>query len=80
MEAELLTLGPGQVIVDLSGVSFLGSSGLQVLFTLAQRCERLVVVAPFQAPFRRALGVAELGRVATIVDTVAEALKDCAQP
>ncbi len=61
VEAELLTLGPGLVIVDLSGVSFLGSSGLQVLFALAQHCERLVVVAPFQAPFRRALGVAELG-------------------
>ena len=58
----------GLVVVDLSGLAFLGSAGLQLLFTLAQRCERLTVVAPRRAPFRRALEVAELGRVANVVE------------
>jgi anti-anti-sigma factor len=72
----LLELVPGPAIVDLSGLGFLGSAGLQVLFTLAEQCARLVVVAPAEAPFRRAIEVAELRRVATIADTLAAALED----
>ncbi|HET6551107.1 MAG TPA: SpoIIE family protein phosphatase, partial [Solirubrobacter sp.] len=72
LEPRLLELAPGPVIVDLSGVSFLGSSGLQVLFALAQRCARLTVVAPRGAPYRRALDVAELARVARVVDTLGD--------
>ena len=75
LEPRLLALAPGPVVVDLSGLAFLGSAGLQVLFTLAQRCERLVVVAPRRAAFRRALEVTEFGRVAHVADTVAAALE-----
>ena len=75
LEPRLLALAPGPVVVDLTGLAFLGSAGLQVLFTLAQRCERLVVVAPPGAAFRRALEVTELGRVAHVADTVAAALE-----
>ncbi len=76
---ELELLVPGPVIVDLSGLAFLGSAGLQVLFALAQR-GTLVVVAPVNAPYRRAIEVAELGRVALIADTRDAALKHFARP
>jgi anti-anti-sigma factor len=71
----LLELAPGSVVVDLSGLAFLGSAGLQVLFTLAQHCGRLAVVAPRHAPFRRALDVAQFGRVGYVADTLAAALE-----
>ena len=40
---------------------------MRALFALAERVQRLVVVAPADAPFRRALEVAELGRVAELI-------------
>ena len=52
------------MIVDLSRLAFLSSAGLAVLFGLAKHCVRIAVVAPVGAPFRRALEVAELSRVA----------------
>ena len=76
---ELLALAPGPVVVDLSGLAFLGSAGLQVLFSLAQQ-GALAVVAPPNAPYRRAIEVAELGRVALIADTRDAALKHFAGP
>ena len=75
IESELLALTPGPLIVDLSGLAFLASAGLRVLFGLANRCVRLAVIAPVHAPFRRALDVAELSTVAFIADTRHEALK-----
>jgi anti-anti-sigma factor len=78
--AELLTLGPGTVVVELSGVGFLGSAGLRVLFALAQRCLRLAVVAPPGAPFRRALEVAAFGQVAYVADTLQAALEHSVEP
>ena len=80
IEPELLALAPGPVIVDLSRLAFLSSAGLAVLFGLAKRCVRIAVVAPIGAPFRRTLEVAELSRVATIVDSVHLALEDFARP
>ena len=68
VEAELAELGAEPVVVDLSALAFIGSAGVRVLFALAERVQRLVIVAPPQAPFRRALEVAELGRVAELVD------------
>jgi anti-anti-sigma factor len=74
LERRLYALVPDPVVIDLSGLAFLGSAGLQVLFALAQRCERLAVVAPRRSAFRRALEVAELGRVAHLADTLEAAL------
>ena len=79
IEPELLALAPGPVIVDLSRLAFLSSAGLAVLFALARRCVRIAVVAPVGAPFRRTLEVAELARVAHVVDSVEAALEDFAQ-
>jgi anti-anti-sigma factor len=75
IESALLALAPGPVIVDLSGLAFLASSGLRVLFSLANRCVRLAVIAPVGAPFRRALDVAELSTVAFVAGTPYEALE-----
>jgi len=77
---QLLVLAPGPVVVDLSGLGFLGSAGLQVLFGLAQQAGRLAVVAPVDAPYRRAIEVAELGRVALIADTLEAALEHLLRP
>jgi len=70
VEAELVELGAEPVVVDLSALAFIGSAGVRVLFALAERVQRLVIVAPADAPFRRALEVAELDRVAELVETV----------
>ena len=70
VEAELAALGAEPVVVDLSALAFIGSAGVRVLFALAERVQRLVIVAPADAPFRRALEVAELGRVAELVETL----------
>jgi anti-anti-sigma regulatory factor len=66
---------PGPSIVDLSELAFLGSAGLRELFALARRCERLAVVAPPGAAFRRALDVAQLVRIAHVVDSVHAAVE-----
>jgi anti-anti-sigma factor len=76
----LLELAPGPAIVDLSGLGFMSSAGVQVVFALANRCVRLAVVAPPGAAFRRALEVAELGRVAHLSDNLEAALEHCARP
>ena len=46
-----------------------------MLFGLANRCVRIAFVAPPDAPFRRALDVAELSQVAFVADSPHEALK-----
>jgi anti-anti-sigma factor len=75
LEPALLKLAPGPLIVDLSAVGFLASAGLRVLFGLANKCVRIAVVAPRDAPFRRALDVAELSTVAFVADSPREALE-----
>ena len=80
VEPLLAELAPGPAVVDLSGLAFLGSAGLQVLFSLANRCMRLAVVAPPQSAYRRAMEVAELGRVAHLSDSLGAALEHCAGP
>ena len=79
VEPLLAELAPGPAIVDLSGLAFLGSAGLQVLFSLANRCVRLAVVAPPRSAFRRAMEVAELGRVAHLSDSLGAALEHCVE-
>lgn len=71
--AELGALGAEPVIADLSRLAFIGSAGVRILFGLAERVQRLVVVVPADAPFRRALEVAELGHAARIVERLEDA-------
>jgi anti-anti-sigma factor len=78
VEARLLELSPA--VIDLSGLAFLGSAGIQVLLTVAEKSVRLALVVPRAAPFRRALEVAELGRVVFITASRAAALEHLRAP
>lgn len=59
------------VRLDLAGVTYLDSTGLRFLFSLAERLERmqveLVVVAPPASIARKVLDVAGFGHIATVV-------------
>ena len=78
IEPELLALAPGPVIVDLSGLAFLSSAGL--CCSGWRSAVRIAVVAPPAAPFRRALDVAELARVAHVADSTHAALEHFGAP
>ncbi|MBB3663369.1 MULTISPECIES: STAS domain-containing protein [Prauserella salsuginis group] len=59
-----------RVSLDLTGVSYLDSSGLRILFTLADRLQRmqteLDIVAPPRTPVRRIVELAGFDAVATL--------------
>jgi anti-anti-sigma factor len=65
------------LIVDLSGTSYLDSSGVSLVFELAERLRRrqqqLRLVVPPAAPLRRVLRIVDAGGVVPIVETVEEA-------
>jgi anti-anti-sigma factor len=65
------------LIVDLSGTSYLDSSGVSLVFELAERLRRrqqqLRLVVPETAPLRRVLRIVDAGGVVPIVTSVEEA-------
>lgn len=67
------------VALDLSGVSYLDSSGVQMIYELAERLalrqQALALVAPPAAPARRVLEIVALGDTAPIAATLEEALR-----
>jgi anti-anti-sigma factor len=75
--ATLPVDGPG-VIVDLTQTTYLDSSGVRVLFELAERLEacqqRLVLVLTEEALIRRVIVLTKLDDVVLLVATVDEAL------
>lgn len=76
-EAELASsVTAGLVAVELSGCTFLDSSGLQTLVRAHRRVAeaggRLVLVAP-SAPARRVLAIATLDRFIPVAATLEEA-------
>lgn len=75
MRDEVLALAVGDVrglIVDLTMVSYLDSSGVKALFQLArdlrQHDQTLLVTVPVGSPLRRVLKVTGLHEVAPICD------------
>jgi anti-anti-sigma factor len=66
------------VVVDLSQTTYLDSSGIQLMFELAERLERrqqrLGVAVPEDAPIRRVLKVVSLDAAVPVVTTVDEAV------
>jgi len=70
---------PHPVIVDLSGVDFLGSAGLSLLVEAEQRCVEAGTPLRLVASSRvvlRALDAADLRQVFTVSDTVECALRE----
>ncbi|MFG1808119.1 STAS domain-containing protein [Streptomyces sp. NPDC049040] len=56
--ADALADTPGQVVVDLTGVDYLDSAGLAVLFTHADRIR--LIAPPLLDPVLRVSGLTEL--------------------
>jgi anti-anti-sigma factor len=63
------------LVLDLSGVSYLDSTGLRLIFRLARRLgdrqQRLRLVVPDDSRIRRVLTLAGVGTVAQVVPDVA---------
>jgi anti-anti-sigma factor len=66
------------VVLDLTEVDYLDSSGVQLLFELAERLDarqqRLAVVVPEGAPARKVLDIVSLDATAALVGTRDEAV------
>jgi len=64
------------VVVDLAGVRFLDSSGVQMLFELAERLtgrqQQLRLVVPPDSPARRVLEIVAFAETAPVLDSRAE--------
>jgi anti-sigma B factor antagonist len=63
-----------RVILDLTGVRYLDSAGIRVLFDLAKRLaerdQRLLLVLPADAPIRRTLEVSSLMSQVPMTETL----------
>jgi anti-anti-sigma factor len=77
---ELATAVPNRalgLVLDLSRTSYLDSSGVSLVFELAERLRRrqqqLRLVVPESAPLRRVLKIVNASRVVPITETVDEA-------
>jgi anti-anti-sigma factor len=66
------------VVLDLSDVTYLDSSGVQMVFELAERLDgrqqRLAVVVPVGAPARKVLDIVSIDATAPLADTRDEAV------
>jgi anti-anti-sigma factor len=70
------------VVLDLTDVEYLDSSGVQMVFELAERLEarqqRMAVVVPADAPAWRVLHIVSLDATAPLVDTREAAIRTLA--
>jgi anti-anti-sigma factor len=75
---------PACVLVDLSDVTYIDSSGIRLLFrlysALAEDPSRLVVVAPPGSSAARLLGLVALGDIGDVRPSVESALEACQGP
>lgn len=73
---EAVTNDALAMVIDLSGVTFLDSSGVQMLFELAERLsgrqQQLSVVVPPECPARRVLEIVAFGATAPVLDSRGE--------
>lgn len=71
---EAVRSGATLIIVDLSGVTFLDSSGIAMLFRLRQRLthsrQELRLVVPRQSPIRRVLDITRVGELIPIEESL----------
>ena len=68
------------VVIDLTATDYLDSSGVQMIFDLAQRMARrqqaIRVVVPEGAPIRRVLRIVELHSVVPVLAAVDDAVRE----
>ena len=72
------------VVVDTTGLEFMDSSGVSMLFSLARQVgshrQELRVVAPRGKPVARVLEIVEFGRAAPVDEDLDSALGELAKP
>jgi anti-anti-sigma factor len=72
------------VVVDMSGLDFMDSSGVSMLFGLARQGashrQELRVVAPSGRPVARVLQIVEFGRAAPVHEDLDAAVREMATP
>ena len=78
----LATIGASDTLVlDLSAVTFLDSTGLRLIFStrrrLARRGRRLAVVLPRDEKVREIFAMIDASEVLEVYDSVEQALADC---
>jgi anti-anti-sigma factor len=78
--ARSVTTSARGLVVDFSGLEFIDSSGVAMLFTLARRLggsrQELRVVAPARSPVARVLGIVEFSRAARVHEELEGALAE----
>ncbi|MEA2420394.1 MAG: anti-sigma factor antagonist [Thermoleophilaceae bacterium] len=76
--AEAVPTSARALVVDFSGLEFIDSSGIAMLFGLVRRLgsrrQELRVVAVEGKPVARVLEIVEFGRAAPVLETLDEAL------
>jgi anti-anti-sigma factor len=82
--AEAVPSSARGVVVDTTGLEFMDSSGVSMLFGLARRVgshrQELRVVAPVGRPVARVLQIVEFDRAAPVHEDVDSALGEMATP
>ena len=82
--AEAVPSSARGVVVDTSGLEFMDSSGVSMLFALARQVgshrQELVVVAPVGGPVSRVLQIVEFDRAARVREDVDAAVTAIATP
>ena len=76
--------GAGCLVIDLGGVEYIDSSGIELLFrmhgALTGESVHLIVVAPPGTSAARLLGMVALDDIGEIRGSLADALQTCAGP
>jgi anti-anti-sigma factor len=82
--AEAVPSSARGVVVDMSELEFMDSSGVSMLFALARQVgshrQQLVVVAPTGKPVSRVLEIVEFGRAAPVREDLDAAVSVIATP
>jgi anti-anti-sigma factor len=81
---ERLPTSAHGLALDLSGVSYLDSAGVELVFQLARRLrdrrQRLRLIVPADSPLRRVLSICDVASIAPVDETIERSLDGLAWP